>query len=234
MRYQARNKATILLYLKLHGADPRRVWSLEMHISYADIARVKREAKKIRAEFPETSLMNCQSIAAQRLLGVRSFHELTRLREKTRLRDLAPSENGVTTCAICGLHFCMDDLEDVKAHRNRHDAYEEAVTVLGYAPQHYPEREARKKKGHLLAWEGATLDDQVDGALMVIRAWFDRSLDSAIDGGYWKQHPTYDTYVSYVVDDLNFSGSVTSLLVQRFGRIDGVIPKGRSYWYPPK
>lgn len=205
-----------------------------MHISYADVARVKREAKIIRTEFPEVSLMNRQSIAAQRLFGVRSFHELTKLREKARRQNLALSEDGVATCALCGLHFCPDVPEDVKTHQDRHDAYEEAQTVLGYAPQHYPEREASKKTGHLLAWDGVTIDEQVDGALMVIRAWFDRSLDSAIDGGYWKQHPKFETYVSYVVGDLNFSGSVVSLLVQRFGNVDGVIPKGRSYWYPPR
>lgn len=205
-----------------------------MHISYADISRVKREAKKIRKESPDTPLMNCQSTAAQRLLGVRNFHELTKLREKTRLQDLALSEDGIATCALCGLHFCLDVPEDVKAHQSRHDAYEEAIAVLGYAPQHYPEREANKKKGHTLAWEGMTIDEQIDGALMVIRAWFDRSLDSAIDGGYWKQHPKFETYVSFVVGDLSFSDAVTSLLTQRFGKVDGVIPKGRSYWYPPK
>lgn len=205
-----------------------------MHISYADISRVKREAKNIRKESPDTPLMNCQSIAAQRLLGVRNFHELTKLREKTRLRDLALSEDGTATCTLCGLHFCLDIPEDVKAHQSRHDAYEEATIVLGYAPQHYPEREANKKKGHTLAWEGGSVNDQIDGALMVMRAWFDRSLDSAIDGGYWKQHPKFETYVSYVVGDVNFTESVISLLIQRYGKLDGVIPKGLSYWYPPK
>lgn len=205
-----------------------------MHISYADISRVKREAKIIRKESPDTSLMNCQSLAAQRLLGVRNFHELTKLREKSRLRDLAQAEDGTATCMLCGMHFCLDVRDDVKAHQSRHDAYEEAVAVLGYTPQHYPEREVDKKKGNTLAWEGDGIDEQVDGALLVIRAWFDRSLDSAIDGGYWKQHPKFEAYVSFVVGDLNFSSAVTSALIQRFGKIDGVIPKGRSYWYPPK
>lgn len=205
-----------------------------MHISYADISRVKREAKKIRKESPDTPLMNCQSIAAQRLLGVRNFHELTKLREKTRLQDLALSEDGTATCVLCGLHFYLDAPEDVKAHQRMHDAYEEAIATLDYAPQHYPAREANKQKGHTLAWKGVTIDEQVDGALMVIRAWFDRSLDSAIDGGYWRQHPKFETYVSFVVGDSNFSDAVTSLLTQRFGKIDGVIPKGLSYWYPPK
>lgn len=205
-----------------------------MHISYADFSRAKREAKKIRKELPHSSLMNCQSIAAQRLFGVRSFHELTKLREKTRRQDLALSEDGIATCALCGLHFCLDVPEDVKNHKKRHDAYEEAVSVLGYAPRHYPDREADKKTGHTLAWEGATEDERLDGALLVIRAWFDRSLDSAIDGGYWKQHPQFEAYVSFVVGDLNFSEAVTSSLIQRFGKVDGVIPKGRSYWYPPK
>lgn len=205
-----------------------------MHISYADISRVKREAKKIRKESPDTSLMNCQSIAAQMLLGVRNFHELTKLREKTRLRNLVRSDDGTATCVLCGLHFCLDVPEDVKDHQRRHDAHEEAIAVLGYAPRHYPEREANKKKGHTLAWEGTTIDEQMDGALMVIRAWFDRSLDAAIDGRYWKQHPKFETYVSFVVGDLNFPDTVTSSLIERFGKIDGVIPKGRSYWYPPK
>lgn len=205
-----------------------------MHISYADISRVKREAKKIRKESPDIPLMTCQSTVAQRLFGVRNFHELTKLREKTRLRDLVCSENRTATCTLCGLHFCLDVPDDIKTHQARHDAYEEAIDVLGYAPKHYAEREADKKRGHTLAQEGATIDDQIEGALMVIRAWFDRSLDAAIDSGYWKQHPKFELYVSFVVGDLVFPNAVTSSLIQRFGKVDGVIPKGRSYWYPPK
>jgi hypothetical protein len=91
-----------------------------------------------------------------------------------------------------------------------------------------------KKAGYKLL-RADTLDQQIEGLLMVARGWFDRSLDAAIDGAYWKQHPAYEAYVSYVIGDLeNHSVAAVRAVVEKYGRVDGVIPQGRNYWYPPK
>jgi hypothetical protein len=204
-----------------------------MHISFADVSAVKREGKLLRRQYPETPHSQLLSEAARSLFGVRNFHELNKLREKTIAEYLEGSES-LATCTYCGLQFCPDVADDRKQHRVRHDSFEEAVSLLQYKPDMHSERESSKKEGYS-DLESNDAAVQLSGALKVIRAWFDRSLDAAIDGGYWKKHPTFDQYVAFVVGDLSaFPDHIVTSLEARFGRIDGVIPKGRSYWYPPK
>lgn len=204
-----------------------------MNVSFFDIQRVKREAKKLRSLTPLLNHSSALSEAAKALFGVRSFHELNKLREHTINRHLV-GDGQLVTCTFCGLNFCPDIAEDRKTHRERHDAYEEATTVLGYTPRQHADREALKKSGYELA-SSPNPEEALTGVLMVARGWFDRSLDSAIDGKYWRQHPSFNEYVSYISGDLDqFPVVLTDKIQERYGRKDGVIPKGRSYWYPPK
>lgn len=205
-----------------------------MDISVSDVDRVKREAKMLRKTFPDKPLGHLQSLVAHTLFGVRNWHELLELRKRTRNQHLVISDD-TAACPICGFIFCPEISDDRKGHEVRHDAYELATGALKYVPQLHAEREASKKRGYALMADGATEAARIEGALIVIRAWFDRSLDAAIDGSYWKQHPKFDEYVAYIGGDLEtFPSSVVTTLQGRFGRVDGVIPRGRSYWYPPK
>ena len=203
-----------------------------MSVSFADIQAVKRGAKKLRSQFPDSPHTHLLTQAAQNLFGVRDFHELQRHREKTINQYLILSD-GIATCAYCGFSFCPGLREEDQAHRERHDTYEEAVTVMEYKPLLHAEREVRKKEGYILLSE-TVLERQKKGALLIIRAWFDRSLESAIYQAYWKQHPKFEDYVSYLVGDLGFPYSLElqASLEQEYGRVDGPIPKGRSYWSP--
>lgn len=202
-------------------------------ISLSDVTRVKREAKRLADQYPKLTLGRRQDVAAHELLGVRNYHELIELRKATINRSVVTS-NGVAHCQVCGLSFCDDLKEDRDTHQRRHDAFEEATTALKYVPGLHVEREALKKIGYELL-RSIDLREQIEGLLMVIRGWFDRSLESAIRDGYWKQHPVFEAYASFVVGDLaQHPQAAVDALVERFGRVDGVIPKGRSYWYPPK
>lgn len=204
-----------------------------MNISFRDMLHVKREAKKLRTQYPDIPHSKLLSQAAANLFGVRGYHELKKLREQTINLQVVGTES-LAKCIFCGLEFCPDIAEDRKTHQIRHDAFEEAAGVMNYTPQQYAAREASKKLGHGLM-SHSDLEKQIEGALTVIRAWFDRSLDSGIEGNYWRQHPSFDQYVTYVVGDIaSFPSSVVDAVIQRYGRKDGVIPKGRSYWYPPK
>lgn len=204
-----------------------------MLISFSDMLQVKREAKKLRTLRPDVPHNKLLSQVAVDLFGVRGFHELKKLREQTINQHLVANGSTVT-CTYCGQEFCPDLALDRKTHQSRHDAFEEATGVLNYTPKQYADREARKKNGYNLMRE-SSLEHQIQGALMVIRSWFDRSLDSAIDGKYWKQHPTFEQYTAYVVGDIgSFPCQAVDAIEQLYGRKDGVIPKGRSYWYPPK
>lgn len=202
-------------------------------ISFADVTRVKREAKRLAIQFPTLRLGQRQDEAAKTLLGVRDYHELIVLRKATINRSVVTS-NGIAHCRFCGLSFCDDLKEDRDTHQRRHDAFEEATTALGYAPRLLVEREVVKKAGHALL-QSDELEEQVNGLKMIVRGWFDRSLEEAILAGYWKQHPSFESYIPFVIGDLaSLPKAPVDALMERFGRVDGVIPKGRSYWYPPK
>lgn len=205
-----------------------------MNISYSDVARVKREAKQLRSEHPDLSHSQRLNLASAKLFGVRGFHELNRHWERSINQHLVEKDGGVAVCNFCGLEFVPGMASERNAHRKRHEAFEEAVYVLKYVPQHYAEREAGKAQGYKLMRE-AEAEKRLEGALLVLRAWFDRSLISAIDGFYWKEHPSFGQYVTYMAGDLDgFPQDVVDALVAKYGRKDGVIPRGRSYWYPPK
>lgn len=205
-----------------------------MKVSFCNMQHVKREAKKLRLLHPDLSHSKLLSLAAINLFGVRGFHELNKLREQTINQYLVGTEH-LAKCTYCGLEFCPDVAADRKTHRVRHDAYEEATGVLNYAPQQYADREAGKKNGYAKMHNDLHLEQKTLGALMVIQAWFDRSLDAAIDGKYWKKHPSFEQYIGYIVSNLEaFPNQVVDALIQRYGRTDGVIPNGQTYWYPLK
>ncbi len=202
-------------------------------ISFSDVQRTKREAKRRAKQSPTVALGRCQDTVARDLFGVRDYHELLAHRTAT-INSTVVQSGGLARCSFCGIEFCPDLKEDRQAHQRQHDAFEEATVALKYVPRQHAEREALKKGGYKLL-ESDDLEKQVEGLLMVIRGWFDRSLNSAIDGAYWKQHPTFEAYVSFVIGDMeHLPPAPVNALVSRFGRVDGVIPNGRSYWYPPK
>lgn len=213
-------------------------------ISFSDIQRVKRRAKQLHTSNPNVPLGKHRDMAAQELFSARHFHELNQWRNSTISQcatphddtfseSLTPNDN-VVTCTFCGFLYCTDLKEDLAQHRVRHGRFEEATSALGYVPEQHAAREARKKVGHE-QMSSSDLDIRLAGALEVLRGWFDRSLDSAIDRNYWKKHPDFGRYVSYLTGDLpGFPPDVIPILINQYGRQDGIIERGKSYWYPPK
>lgn len=208
-----------------------------MKISFADTLRITREAKKLRQTFPEKKHTFFLSEVAKQQFGLRSFHEFNKLRKQTIEQNFVWS-GGVGSfadCTFCGLKsFCPDHPHDNKLHQARHNAFEEASVVLNYTPAFHAQREVSKRHGHSLL-NDPNLEMQVTGALEILRSWFDRSLEDAIINSYWKQHPEFKEYVPLMIgNSQNFSARVASLLENQYGRTDGVIRQGDSYWYPPK
>lgn len=204
-------------------------------ISALDMGRAKQFAKQSKSSFPQLSHTERLDYAAQQLFKARNYHELNKWRESTIQQYVIISGN-IATCGYCGRCFAPDIKDEQNSHRSWHDAFEEAATALGYIPEQMSQREKRKKNGYAALSNGANMEQLLSGALDVLRGWFDRSLCSAISYGYWKQHPQFNTYVSYMVgylSDPHFPQEVRSELESKFGRVDGVIEKGYSYWYPP-
>lgn len=66
-----------------------------------------------------------------------------------------------------------------------------------------------------------------------VRTHFDRSLESAIEGNYSDVHPSFESYVA-MLDD-SYCGIPPDVMVdlrKRFGRVEGQIEPGGSYWIP--
>lgn len=213
-------------------------------ISFSDIQRVKRRAKQLQLSNPNIPLGKHRDMAAQELFSARHFHELDQWRKHTisqcstphhdMLSEFLTHNDNVVTCTFCGFSYCPDLKEDLAQHRVRHDRFEEATSALGYTPEQHAAREARKKVGHE-QMSSTNPDTRLTGALEVLRGWFDRSLDSAIDQNYWKKHPDFGCYVSYLTGNLpGFPPEVIPILIKQYGRQDGIIERGKSYWYPPK
>lgn len=70
-----------------------------------------------------------------------------------------------------------------------------------------------------------------EGAFAVLLAHFERSLNAAISGKRWRQHPFFEECVQCALADAPFiPDDVRGLLIEEFGERAGVIPKGQSYW----
>lgn len=203
-------------------------------ISVFDIERAKAFAKQSKSSFPNLSHAKRLDYAAQQLFKARNYHELNAWREAT-IQEHVIAEPYISRCTYCGTNFVAGQKEEQKFHRERHDSFEEASTVFGYVPEQHSQRERRKKSGYDLVINGDNIQKQLEGALDVLRGWFDRSVCRAIREGYWKQHPKFDVYVSYMVGSLSnihFPDNIRSELEATFGRLDGFMDKSDSDWYP--
>lgn len=201
-------------------------------ISLKDVERVKKHAKSLKSDYPHLSHSARLDRAAHELFKARSYHELNKWRETT-ISSCVTDDGTVAICSFCGLQFARDIRDDLRLHHNRHDAFESAHNALGRLPEQHREREDRKRAGYEILHEGTNTEQRVNGALEVLRAWFDRSLEGAIESGFWKKHPTFEIYVSYMIGELTqFPADVRKVLEDRFGRQDGMIKPGHSYWYP--
>src|SRR5690606_38283501 len=60
---------------------------------------------------------------------------------------------------------------------------------------------------------------------------FERSLERAIEGGYWHRHPYFDEYVTCALADAGFIPKVIrQRLIDEFEERPGVIPPGYTDW----
>jgi hypothetical protein len=139
----------------------------------------------------------------------------------------------IVTCEYC--HFTYDNQlkQDYLDHNKIHDEFDKVELERGCLPESHGEREKSKKFAYALMADGLTLEERVQGTLMLIKAHFDRSFEKAIYEGYWKEHPRLDGYVAMVEygGDI-LSGDVLEVLRAKYGRRAGPIPIGETYWYP--
>jgi len=206
-----------------------------MQITSIHIKQVKRLAKQLESAYPSLKLGQRLDKAAAQHLGVRDYHEAHCLYDKWVMLHVHPSEDAdrVSKCAYCEFSFAPHIKEDLQLHRNIHEQFHEACVSLSYKPGNYVQRERMKRDGREKANDGESIEDRIEGLLLLLRGWFDRSLADAIHGKYWRKHPTFEAYVSMIQDTLGDSyRDLQGILKERYGYLPGEIEPGNSYWFP--
>ena len=153
-----------------------------MQVTYTRIKQVKRAAKALKDAYPTLKLGQRQDLAAVQVLGVRNYHEAVRRYDSWLMLhvDVSLDPYGTSKCILCDFSFAADIKEDREAHQAVHERFHEAVEALGYCPANHLQRERLKDEGSKRAFSTEGLEAQINGVLMVLRGWFDRSLCNAI------------------------------------------------------
>ena len=201
--------------------------------SYA-FKSVKIAAKQFKKELPDLSHSKRLDLASKRILGKRHFHEVRKLHE-TYLKKIAlPNHdmgaNHVHTCPYCHMHFCHDLDEDIKQHEEHHKEWEKAEFHLQYSPLNYRSREKLKKEAYKKLGDTGEEVKIMSGALDMITAHFDRSLENAIFDRSWGEHPSFEQYAALYDSDGIIPKEIMNKLNTKFGVSVQKMPKGRSYW----
>lgn len=204
--------------------------------TFADVQSVKRLAKQLKQSHSELPHSKRLDLAAADLLGIRNYHELNRRFQAVidQYLDSPSGSNAVAHCLYCDLRFAADLKEDQQLHRQTHERIMEVHEITGYLPATFVQREIMKKEGHAKARNAGSLEERVEGALLVLRAWFDRSYLSAIDEGQWRKHPAFEAYVAMMVPYIeDLLPELAPTLASRYGRTAGVIAHGQIHWPLP-
>lgn len=201
--------------------------------TFADVQSVKRLAKQLKQTHPELPHSKRLDLAAADLLGLRNYHELNRRFQAVidQYLDSPSWPNAVAHCLYCDFRFAADLKVDQQQHRQTHERIMEVHEITGYRPGTYVERETLKKEGHATARSADPLEDRVEGALLVLRGWFDRSYRSAIDDGQWRKHPSFEAYVAMMVPYIeDLLPDLAPSLAKCYGRTPDVIAHGQTNW----
>lgn len=201
-------------------------------ISLSALGAIKRKAKTLKRDYPQLSHTQRLDIASRELLKVSNYHEAKTACTKY-IESHLTVHGAIAECDFCGLSFSTDCRDDINSHEARHIEHEKAHHALGYIPAPYRVREGQKKVAYSELDADNPLSVQVDGAMRLIRAHFDRSLETAINGGYWREHPTFDEYIAMIDDYVGTIPPEVMIEIRtRYGRTLGQIAEGKSYWHP--
>ncbi len=121
---------------------------------------------------------------------------------------------GMERCPICRIEYCEADLGSRARHNIVHERWMCGVTELNYSPDAESRRELKKKLGFQLMYSDSSIEKDV-GAELILRAYFDCSLEHALQRGYHAQHPSFAEYVRMRM--MEFSGEVLDALYVRYG-----------------
>lgn len=204
--------------------------------TFADVQNVKHHAKTLKQSHPDLSYTKRLDRAAAELLGVRNYHELNRRFQAVidQHLDSPGGTHAVSHCLYCDFRFAADLKEDQKEHRQIHERFLEVEERTGYRPRTYVQREKLKQEGHTIAHSAGTLEERIEGVLMVVQGWFERSYHGVIADGNWEKHPPFDSYVAMLAPTIEqLFPELAPSIGDRYGRTPGVIARGQTNWPAP-
>jgi hypothetical protein len=141
---------------------------------------------------------------------------------------------GVAECDVCEMSYAATDEQDANDHSRYCSEFLRVTRSLAYTPRPWLEREQIKSAGQEKLRTASTDAERIDGAFMLLRGWYDRSLEHAIGGAYGMLHPDFDGYVKAAADvDLLGRPAISRLLWTRYAAV--VHPGGAfddSDWIP--
>lgn len=198
-------------------------------ITWSDLARIKRAAKAAKDTLPHLTRAQRLDYIAATEYGVRHFHELKKQYE-AQVASCIDTDGGVQYCHFCSFTFVGTLATDIKEHSERHQLFEEAQAMLGFIPMPYKEREQIKRVGY--GWmHSSDPGTQRQGALTVLLAYFERSMEHAVANGRWHKHPYFTEYLACILPGAGFvPKSIRPLLTKEFGEQPGIIPADRTDW----
>lgn len=200
-----------------------------------DVKYVKKLAKQANTSHPHLSYYQRLDMISQKLFGVRNYRDLRRRAISMVHAHCKPLDGFAYGCSLCGFTFVPDSPEECAAHEEIHLRFEEALYALFRLPPPYAEREKSKQQGYIAASEALSAQEEVAGIEMMVQAWFDHSLESAIVNGYWKQHPSFDDFAAMVFHLVEPHLKLgRDLYLAKYGETPGEIEPGKSYWYPSR
>lgn len=204
------------------------------HISLLELEKIKRKAKKLKNKLSKLSHGQRLDIVSRNLFKVRNYHE-AKVQCKKYINSQVNQNGSVSECSYCQLTFVASEKADLKAHNHIHLEYEKAEHALGYLPASYKTREKEKKEAYKELNKNNSFSMKMDGALRLIRAHFDRSLEHSIGGEYWREHPTFEEYLSKIDEYTNIiPAEIMDKIRNKYGKDLEQIDNGKSYWYPSK
>jgi len=198
-------------------------------ITLAHLAKIKKAAKAAKTTHPDLSHAQRLDMLAAAEYGVRHFHELQKRYEEHISTHIA-RDGRTYHCRFCDFTFDGGLTQDIKTHRERHQNFEEALSTLGFLPSQYREREQIKRLGY--GWMHSSNEHtQRDGALAVLLSYFERSLERAIEGGYWFRHAYFNEYMSCALPEADFiPQTIRQRLAKEVGERPGIMPAGTTDW----
>ena len=141
------------------------------------------------------------------------------------------SGEGLVECPECGLWYCDDVAGDVRFHEARHRRLEEAAAA-GIRVRIYRQREAAKSGAWGRLSDATTAEARLAAMTKICHCHWERSMEDAIHGGFWRRHPTFEEYACAY--DCWHSPEHERLWRSRHPKhvLHG-LAAGYSYWEPP-